>query len=237
MKISILTLFPDMFSGPFQASIVKNALDRQLVSIDFVNIRDFGIGPHKIVDDTPYGGGIGMVMRVDVLKKALEATRDPNLSQEEEKVVLLTADGETYNQRVAESFAQLKHLILLCGHYEGVDERIRQFVDVEVSIGDFVLTGGEIPAMLITDSVVRLLKGVLKEGVTNAESFSHKDEDNFLLEYPQYTRPQEFAGLAVPEILSSGNHQKIDAWRQEQAKKKTALKRPDLLRGTKTRSA
>lgn len=228
LKISILTLFPDMFQGPFSASIIKHAQQKGLVIINFVNVRDFGIGPHKTVDDTPYGGGVGMIMRVDVLKKALDATRMKELTKDQERVVLLTADGVTFTQRVAEHYARLKHLILICGHYEGVDERIRDFVDDEISLGDFILTGGELAAMVIVDSVARLLKGVLKPGVTTAESFSHRDEAGFLLEYPQYTKPRVFEGKAVPEILLSGDHAKIAQWRYEEAKKKTLLRRPDL---------
>jgi len=219
-----------MFSGPFSTSILKHAEEKQLVSIHFVNIRDFGLGVHQVVDDSSYGGGIGMVMRVDVLKEAIDSARDKTLPSEKEKVVLLTADGQIYTQRTAEGFASLSHLILICGHYEGVDERIREYVDEEISIGDFVLTGGEIPAMLITDSVTRLITGVLKEGVTSAESFSQKDNGNYLLEYPHYTRPAVFEGKAVPEILLSGNHQEIAKWRLEKAKEKTKARRPDLMK-------
>jgi tRNA (guanine37-N1)-methyltransferase len=230
MKISILTLFPEMFSGPFSESIIKNAQKKNLVDINFVNIRDFGVGPHKMVDDSPYGGGIGMVMKVDVIKKALESVKDSNKNSNSQKVILLTADGKTYNQRVAEMYARLDHLIIICGHYEGVDERVRQFVDEEISIGDFVLTGGEIPSMLITDSVVRLIDGVLKEGVTDLESFSHNDSGSFLLEYPLYTKPQDFEGLQVPEILLSGDHKKIAEWRKNESIKKTSSRRSDLLK-------
>lgn len=230
MKISILTLFPEMFTGPFSESIIKNAQEKSLVDINLVNIRDFGIGTHKMVDDSPYGGGIGMVMKVDVIKKAIDSVTGDQKGQQNQKVILLTADGKTYNQRIAEAYSQLDHLIIICGHYEGVDERVRQFVDEEISIGDFVLTGGEIPSMLITDSVVRLIQGVLKEGVTDAESFSHSDAGSILLEYPLYTKPQDFEGLQVPEVLLSGDHKKIAEWRKNQSINKTQDRRPDLLK-------
>jgi tRNA (guanine37-N1)-methyltransferase len=229
MKISILTLFPEMFTGPFSESIIKNAQKKNLVDINFVNIRDYGIGPHKMVDDSPYGGGIGMVMKVDVVKNAIDAVKVNSLKSPSQKVILLTADGKTYNQRIAETYAKLEHLIIVCGHYEGIDERVRDFVDEEISIGDFVLTGGEIPSMLITDSVVRLIDGVLKQGVTNLESFSHSDGESVLLEYPLYTKPQNFDGLSVPEILLSGDHKKIAEWRKNESIKKTKNRRPDLL--------
>jgi len=233
MKITILTLFPDMFQGPFSSSIVKNAQTKGALDLEFVDIRSYGIGPHKTVDDTPYGGGIGMIMRVDVIKLAIDDIKaKSDASPDQQKTILMTADGATYNQRTAERYAKLAHLIIICGHYEGIDERVRSYVDEEVSIGDFVLTGGEIPAMLITDSVTRLLKDVLKEGVTDAESFSYKDEDGYLLEYPGYTRPQTFESVSVPEVLTSGNHKMIDDWRREQARSRTKKNRPDLLKRT-----
>jgi tRNA (guanine37-N1)-methyltransferase len=224
MKISILTLFPEMFSGPFNHSIVKNAIEKKLVDVNFINIRDFGIGKHKVVDDKPYGGGHGMILRVDVLAKAIKQTRNKNLSAGEEKVVLLGAHGKTFNQKKALEFAGLKHLVLVCGHYEGVDERIKKYIDEELSIGDFIVTGGEIPAMLVTDAVTRLIKGVLKEGVTSLESFSE------LLEYPQYTKPNVYKNDSVPPILLSGNHGKINSWRNEASFTVTTKLRPDLLR-------
>lgn len=230
MKISILTLFPEMFDGPFRESIVKRASEKGAATINFVNIRDFGIGTHKTVDDTSYGGGTGMILRVDVLHKAIETTRDKTLIQIEEKVILMTADGEVYNQQKALSYASLKHLIIICGHYEGVDERIRSYIDEEVSIGDFVLTGGEIPAMAITDSVVRLIPGVLKEGVTDTESHSRTATGETFLEYPLYTRPAEYDGKKVPAILTSGNHKKIQEWREKEAVQKTKNRRPDLIK-------
>lgn len=223
MKISILTLFPEMFTGPFDYSIVKNAKKNNLVDINFVNIRDFGIGKHKIVDDKPYGGGLGMILRVDVLEKAITQTKNKRLDAKSQKVVLLSPHGKTFNQEKALELANLKHLILVCGHYEGVDERIKKFIDEELSVGDFIATGGEIPAMLVVDAVIRLIKGVLKEGVTTAESFSQ------FLEYPQYTKPNSYKNLSVPSILLSGNHGKIKCWREETSRKTTAKLRPDLL--------
>lgn len=261
MQVSILTLFPEMFQGPFDHSIVKKAQEKNLIKIEFINIRDFGIGKHKVVDDTPYGGGIGMILRPDVLYQAITYTKKhfplpPGEDQGEgkptnknalkitQRVVLLTASGSTYNQTKAQEFSKLDHLILICGHYEGIDERIKPFIDEELSIGDFVLTGGEIPAMLITDSVTRLIPGVLKPGATDNESFSltHVETQNFaptalsgaspsqLLEYPHYTKPQEFQGQKVPEILLSGNHPEIEKWRLQQARQKTQTIRPDLLK-------
>lgn len=227
MKISILTLFPHMFEGPFKESIIKHAQEKKIVQINFVNIRDFGLGKHKVVDDTPYGGGQGMILRVDVLENALAATRETSLSQKVQKIFLLSARGEAYTHVLAQSLAKLKHLILICGHYEGVDQRIRHFIDGEISIGDFIVTGGEIPAMLIADSVTRLLPGVLKNGVTENESFSP------LLEYPQYTKPALYRGYKVPKILLSGHHEHISQWREKEAVLHTRKVRPDLLKSGK----
>lgn len=223
MNISILTLFPEMFVGPFDSSIIKRARENKLVNIKFINIRDFGVGKHRQVDDTPYGGGNGMVLKVDVLQKAIEKSKIKNLGKTEEKIILLGAHGKTFNQGLAEKFSKLKHLIIICGHYEGFDERIKKFIDEEISIGDFIVTGGEIPAMLITDSILRLVRGVIKEGSAESESFSP------YLEYPQYTKPVSYKNLSVPAILLSGNHIKIKEWRNEQSLKTTAKLRPDLL--------
>ncbi len=223
MRISILTLFPGMFKGPFDFSILKKAIDKKLVQIDFVNIRDYGLGPHKTVDDKPYGGGLGMILKVDVLDKAIEKSRDKKIKKEE-KVILLSPHGKTFNQQKAVELSKLKHLIIVCGHYEGVDARVDNFIDEKVSIGDFVVTGGEIPTMLIVDSVVRLIKGVLKEGVTSSESFSN------LLEHSQYTKPRVYKNLKVPEVLLSGNHEKIKEYKEQESKQLTAKLRPDLLK-------
>lgn len=230
MKITILTLFPEMFAGPFDHSIIKRAKEKNLIDIQFVNIRDFGIGRHKVVDDKPFGGGTGMIMKVDVIDAAIQSVRHPNLSKEKELCVLLDARGEKFDQPKAQTFAKLEHLIILCGHYEGVDERVRSLVDQTISIGDFILTGGEIPAMLITDAVARLVGGVLKQDATAYESFSVNKQGETLLEYPQYTLPRDYKGMTVPEILFSGNHGEIDKWKKEQAQKITTTHRPDVLK-------
>jgi tRNA (guanine37-N1)-methyltransferase len=224
MKVSIITLFPEMFEGPFSSSIIKRAIDKKLIEINFVNLRKFGLGSHKTVDDTPYGGGKGMILRVDVLQKAIEAAKDMQLNKREQKIILLSAHGKQFEQKVAGSFSKLKHLILICGHYEGFDERVKRFIDAEISVGDFILTGGEIPAMLITDAVSRLVSGVIKDDSATFESFSP------YLEYPQYTKPQIFNNLKVPEILLSGNHAKINQWRGSESLRVTKKLRPDLIK-------
>lgn len=224
MKISIITLFPEMFKGPFEVSIIKRGIANKLISIEFINLRSFGLGKHQTVDDTPYGGGMGMVLRVDVLEKAIESAKNKDLNKQQQKVILLSAKGKQFEQKIAKRYSKLKNLILVCGHYEGFDQRIREFIDEEISVGDFVLTGGEIPAMLITDSVARLIKGVIKEESSALESFSP------YLEHPQYTKPQSYKGLDVPEILLSGNHPEIEKWRKEQSLKITSRLRPDLLK-------
>ena len=224
MKISIITLFPQMFKGAFDFSIVKRAIDNKLIEISFLNIRDFGIGKHKLVDDTPYGGGNGMVLRVDVLEKAISSAKIKKLSNKEQKVVMLSAHGKKFDQKKAREYSKLKNLILVCGHYEGFDERIKNFIDEEISVGDFVITGGEIPAMLITDSVARLVEGVIKKDSSEFESFSP------YLEHPHYTKPQVYKKLKVPEILLSGNHKEINSWREKQSILVTSKLRPDLLK-------
>lgn len=237
MKITILTLFPEMFSGPFDHSIIKNAKKKDLVEINFVDIRKFGTGKHKMVDDTEYGGGVGMVMKVDVLHKAIEHAKSLAFNPAgraskktlRQKVILLSATGKTYDQKKARDFSKLDHLILICGHYEGVDERVKKYIDEEISIGDFILTGGEIPAMLIVDSVTRLISGVLPEGATVDESFSEIDKQT-LLEYPHYTKPRLYDENPVPDILLSGNHPEIKKWRKNEAQKRTKTLRPDLLK-------
>lgn len=226
MKISILTLFPDMFSGPFDHSIIKRAKEKKIVDINYTNIREFGIGKQRKVDDKPYGGGLGMIIKVDVLDKAISHTLDDKLKTQDQKVVLLGAHGKTFNQKMAKSLSKLKHLILVCGHYEGIDERSKRFIDEEISIGDFIVTGGEIPAMLVTDAVVRLKKGVLKRDVTKIESFSP------MLEYPQYTRPKTYKNMAVPTILTSGNHKAILEWRKKASIRNTRKLRPDILKSS-----
>ncbi len=217
MHISILTLFPDMFSGPFGQSIIKRAADKKLITIEYVNIRDFATDKYKTVDGHPYGGGIGMILRVDVVDRALK-------SIEKGHTILLDAGGTPYTQKKAKELANVDHLILICGHYEGVDERVRSLIDEELSIGDYVLTGGEIPAMVVVDSVARLISGVLaKPEATIHESFTQAS-----LEYPQYTEPRIYNALAVPPVLLSGNHKKIDEWRKRESLKRTKTQRPDL---------
>lgn len=232
MKISILTLFPEMFEGPFDYSIIKNAKTQKKVNIEFINIRDFGIGKHKVVDDKPYGGGHGMILRVDVLSEAISKAKGENPPAGGQKVILLSPHGKTFNQKKAKELSTLKHLILVCGRYEGIDERAKKFIDEELSIGDFIVTGGEIPAMLVTDAVTRLIGGVLKEGVTTTESFSLPAGRQVpLLEYPQYTKPSAYKNLKVPPILLGGDHGKIKIWRENESFKTTTKLRPDLLKG------
>ena len=222
MKIDILTLFPEMFEGILNTSIWKKALEKEAVEINRINFRDYSTNKHKTVDDYPYGGGNGMVLKPEPIFSAVEAI--PNYQNA--RIIMLTPQGKPYNQKIAEELKQEQHLILLCGHYEGFDERIREhLVTDEISIGDFVLTGGEIASMVIVDSVVRLLPGVLG----NDESAETDSFSNGLLEYPQYTRPPEFRGWKVPEVLLSGHHQKIEEWRKNESLKRTRLKRPDLL--------
>ena len=209
MRIDILTLFPKMFSGPFDESIVKRAGDKGLVEIAIHDLRDWGEGERRTVDDRPYGGGVGMILRVDVIEAALKGLRTKN-----SRVILMDAGGETFTQKKAREFSKAKHLIIIAGHYEGVDHRVHEhLVDEVISIGDYVLTGGEIPAMVITDAVVRLIPGVLeKPEATQIESFSQEG----IKEFPQYTRPETYKGWKVPEVLLSGNHKEIDKWRKEQ---------------------
>jgi len=222
MKIDIITLFPDMFAGPFDMSMLWKARDRGLIEIRLHDLRQFGLGPRRTVDDTPYGGGPGMVLKPEPVFAAVEAVK---ADRPQAKVAVLTPSGTTYTQQLAQKLAQLPELILVCGHYEGFDERILSLADYRLSIGDYVLTGGEVPAMVVVDSVVRLLPGVLGDAAsTSEESFS-----DGLLEYPHYTRPEEFRGMKVPEVLQRGHHGEIAAWRVEQARAKTRRHRPDLL--------
>jgi tRNA (guanine37-N1)-methyltransferase len=220
MKITILTLFPESFLGFLDSSIIGRARKNNLVEIKTVNLRDFATDDHGTVDDKPYGGGAGMVLRVDVVKKALDSLKTPTST-----IILLTPQGQVFKQSLAKDLSQKEHLILICGHYEGFDERIRSLVDLELSIGDYVLTGGELPAAVLTDCVVRLILGVVgKEESLEEESFSQN-----LLEYPHYTRPEEFGGQKVPDVLLSGHHAEIKKWRAEQSKQRTKERRPDLL--------
>lgn len=219
MKIDILTLFPLMFEGFLNESIIKRSIEEQKVVINIHNIRDYSKDRHKKVDDYAFGGGKGMVLMPQPIFDAVES-----LKCNDSKVILLTPQGVTYNQNLAYDLSKQKHLILICGHYEGFDERIRSLADIEISIGDYVLTGGEIPSMAITDSVVRLLDGVIKEESHLNDSFN----DN-LLDYPVYTKPVDFRGMKVPDVLLSGHHANINKWRHDEQIKKTRLRRPDLL--------
>jgi tRNA (guanine37-N1)-methyltransferase len=223
MKISIVTLFPEVFEPILNSSILLAASRKGLVEFELINLREFGEGTHKTVDGRVYGGGAGMLLKADILAKAIKSIPS---NRPKSKVVLTSASGRPYTQERAKEFSKLKHLIIVCGHYEGVDERfIESYIDEEISIGDYVLTGGEIPAMIVADSVTRLVKGVLKkEDATINESF-----ENNLLEHAHYTRPEIFEGKKVPEVLLSGNHAKILKWREKNSLKKTKKVRPDLL--------
>lgn len=228
LYISILTLFPETISDVISHSILKRALEAERVSVNAVNIRDFATDRYKSVDDHPYGGGHGMILRVDVIDRALSFAKKSIPAANRVRSVLLDPQGIRYSQPMAQTYATLDHLILLCGHYEGIDERVRSLVDEEVSVGDYILTGGELPALILADSVIRLIPGVLSsEKTTKEESFSGSPA---VLEYPQYTRPEEYHGMRVPHILLSGNHKNIQEWRQNKALEKTRSKRPDLLK-------
>ena len=223
MRIDILTLFKEQFNGFLETSIIKRAIDKKQVEINLIDIRDFVQNKHKQVDDTVYGGGSGMVIMVEPVVLALESVKT-----KDSKVILLTPSGEVYNQEKAISLSKEKHLIIICGHYEGIDERIKHFVDMEISIGDFVLTGGEIPSMVVVDSITRLLDGVITKESLESESFN----DN-LLDYPVYTKPRNFRGYEVPEVLVSGNHERIKEYRQEERVKRTNERRKDLIDNVK----
>ena len=219
MRFDILTLFPEMFKTLNQ-SVIGKAIEKELININIINIRDFSKNKHKKVDDTPYGGGAGMVIKPDVVYDAYKSVEDKNA-----KVIYLSPQGKTLTQEKVKSLSKEKHIILLCGHYEGIDQRVlEKIVDEEISIGDYVLTGGELPAMVLIDAVSRHIDGVISKESTEEESFSEG-----LLEYPQYTRPEIFLGEKVPEILLSGHHEKIKKWREEKSLEITRQKRPDLL--------
>lgn len=221
MKVDVLTLFPEIFHYFFQWSIIGRAVDKNLVKLNSINIRDFSKDKHKRVDDYPYGGGPGMVMKPEPIYEAIESIRKKN-----SKVIYLSPKGKVYNQDMAKKLSKEEHLILLSGHYEGIDNRIvENYVDVEISIGDYVLTGGELPAMVIIDSVIRLIPGVL----SNEESYKDESHYHGLLEYPQYTRPRIFREHSVPDILLSGDHKKVEEWRRFQSLKTTYINRKELI--------
>ena len=219
LEIDVLTLFPAMIAGPLSESIPGRILDRGVATVRVHDLREFGLGRHRSVDDTPYGGGAGMVMRVEPIVAAIDAVR-----RVDSLVILLDPGGEVFTQARAIDLAGRAHLIFVCARYEGVDERVRAFVDMELSIGDYVVTGGELPALVVIDAVLRLLPGAIDEASTAEESFSAG-----LLEYPQYTRPPSFRGMDVPDILTSGDHGAVSAWRHERAVERTRARRPDLL--------
>ena len=220
MKIDILTLFPNMFDNVFDESIIKRAKASSKVSINVHNFRDYSLDSHKKVDDTPYGGGCGMVLMAQPIYDCVESLRT-----KDSKVIILTPSGTPYKQEIAYDLSKEKHLIIICGHYEGFDERIMALADIQLSIGDYVLTGGEIPAMVLVDSITRLLPGVIKEESHLEDSFNEEK----LLDYPTYTKPQNFRGMEVPEVLISGDHKKIAEYRYQESLRRTREKRPDLL--------
>ena len=221
MKIDILTLFPNMFDGFINESIIKRAIQKGNVEINVIDFRSYSKLNNNQVDDTPYGGGGGMVLRIEPL---YDAIMDAKGDDKDAKVILMAPDGVPYKQEIAVDLSNEKHLIFVCGHYEGFDERIRTLCDMELSIGDYVLTGGELPAMVVSDSIIRLLDGVITGTSLDSESFNDK-----LLDYPTYTKPQEFMGMKVPDVLLSGDHAKIKAWRDEMRIKRTKERRPDLI--------
>ncbi len=219
MRIDIITLFPNMFSGFTHESIIKRAIENGYVEVNIVNLRDYTLDKHLKVDDTPYGGGNGMVLACQPVFDCIKALRS-----DDSLVIMMTPQGQVYNQQMANSLAKKNHLILLCGHYEGFDERIRSIVDMEVSIGDFVMTGGELASMVISDSIIRLLDGVIAN-----DSHEFDSHQNWLLEHPHYTKPREYEGMAVPDVLLNGNHKEIENWRLKESLRRTLERRPDLL--------
>jgi len=225
IRFDILSIFPEMFQTPFDCSLIKKALDKQLIEIHIHDIRRYALDKHRMTDDYPYGGGGGMVMKVDPIARALDDI-DPASARDNAQVVLLTPQGETFKQEIAEELSRCSRIILICGHYEGVDERIREhLVDREISTGDYVLTGGELPAMIIVDAVSRLVPEVLG----NRESALFDSFSTGLLEGPHYTRPQEYRNWRVPDVILSGDHKKINEWRRRKSLKRTLARRPDLL--------
>ena len=223
MKIDVLTLFPEMFDGFKTESIIKRAINNEKVEINIINFRDYTPLKNGQVDDTIYGGGAGMLIRCEPIFECVK-----HIKTEDSFIILLTPDGKTFNQKLAYDLSQKKHLIFICGHYEGFDERIRTLCDMELSIGDFVLTGGEYPSMCMMDAIIRLIPGVI-----NKESLDNESFTNNVLDYPTYTKPYEYEGMKVPDILISGDHKKIEMWRKEMSKNKTIEKRPDIMENEK----
>ena len=219
MKIDVLSLFPEIYEGVLSESIIKRAREKGIVEINIHNFRDYSTDPHNKVDDTPFGGGAGMVLMCEPIFRCIE-----NLKTKDSIVIMLTPDGSVYNQKMALDLSLKKHLILLCGHYEGFDERIKSICDMFISVGDYILTGGEIPSMILIDSIVRLIDGAITKESLESESFNNK-----LLDYPTYTKPRNFRGMEVPDVLLSGDHKKIKEWRELEQIKKTKTLRPDLM--------
>jgi tRNA (guanine37-N1)-methyltransferase len=226
MKFIILTLFPESFESYLNVSLLARAQAHDLIEIQTYNLRDWGEGVHKSVDQRPYGGGAGMVLRVDIIDKALKALKVKK-GKKGQAIILMTPQGKTFNQKIAKDLSKYKTIVLICGRYEGFDERVRTLVDMEISIGDFVLTGGEIPALAVLDTVARLVPGV----VGKSESLEQESFSEHMLEYPHYTRPEVYKKMKVPEVLRTGNHAKINEWRKAEALKRTKKRRPDLLKG------
>jgi tRNA (guanine37-N1)-methyltransferase len=220
MRFDILTLFPEMFQGPLSESLIKKAIEKGILELDVTDLRDFTSDKHKTADDSPYGGGPGMVMKIEPIASALS-----RFTKHDSRSILMCPTGKLLTQEKVKDLAKEKHLIVLCGHYEGIDERVRELVDEEISIGDYVLTGGELPAMVLVDAVARHIPGVVKEeGSVISDSFYAG-----LLDYPSYTKPEEFEGKKVPEVLLSGHHKEIERWRRKEALRLTLYRRPDLL--------
>lgn len=225
MRIDLVSLFPEMFESPLDHSIIKRAQEDGFVEINTVNFRDYGKGKHKVVDDTPYGGGPGMLLKAEPIYEAMDAI-EKEQPDTKKRVILMDPAGKAFNQEMAEEFSKEEHLVFICGHYEGYDERIRELVTDEVSLGDYVLTGGELAAMVMVDASVRLIPGV----VGNKDSIIEDSHSTGLLEHPHYTRPAIYKGMEVPEVLRNGNHQLIKEWRHKESLRRTYLRRPDLIR-------
>ncbi|MGI5859786.1 MAG: tRNA (guanosine(37)-N1)-methyltransferase TrmD [Tepidanaerobacteraceae bacterium] len=225
LNIHILTLFPEFFESPFNVSMIKRARDKGLIRINLINIRDFSHDKHRKVDDYPYGGGCGMVMKPEPIFEAVEYV-DKKINTMNRRILLLSPQGKVFNQTLARNLSKEQHLIFICGHYEGIDERVKTIVTDEISIGDFILTGGEVPALAIVDATIRFIPNVLG----SSESPENESFCDGLLEYPHYTRPETYRGLKVPEVLLSGNHREIELFRRKEALKRTRKKRPDLFK-------